>query len=99
MENNLLPIGSLVYLEDGTKKVMIVGRGIVVDDSDTESEVYFDYLGCPYPEGVDPENALFFNEDNVDEVIFKGYSDDEETRYMKLYKEWENNLDIKKKKL
>ncbi|MFA8437461.1 DUF4176 domain-containing protein [Pueribacillus sp. YX66] len=94
---NLLPLGTLVYLEDGTKKIMIVGRGAVVEDEESGDDVYFDYMGCAYPEGIDPENAIFFNEENIDEILHKGYSDEEEQRFMKLYKDWENNLTIEKK--
>lgn len=97
MEKNVLPLGTLVYLENGTKKVMIVGRGAVMEDQDTGEDVYFDYMGTPYPEGIDPENAIFFNNENIDEVIFKGYEDNEEERFKKLYKEWESSLSIDKK--
>lgn len=48
---------------------MIVGRGAVMEDPDTGEEVYFDYMGCAYPEGIDPENAIFFNEDNIDDIL------------------------------
>lgn len=97
MEKELLPLGTIVYLENGTKKIMVVGRGAVLEDEDSGEDVYFDYMGTPYPEGIDPENAIFFNEDNVDEVLFTGFKDEEETRFQKLYKEWEDGLSIDKK--
>lgn len=31
----LLPLGSIVYLEEGTQKLVIVGRGVIFDDPDT----------------------------------------------------------------
>lgn len=97
LAKDLLPLGTLVYLEDGTKKIMVVGRGAVMEDSETGKDVYFDYMGCAYPEGIDPDNAIFFNEDNIDEIIHKGYADEEEKRFMKLYAEWEDGLSIEKK--
>lgn len=75
MPNEILPLGTIVYLENGTKKIMIIGRGAVMEDEDTGEDVYFDYMGAAYPEGIDPDNAIFFNQDNIDEVIFKGYED------------------------
>ena len=42
----LLPIGSVVLLNEGTKKLMIYG----VMQSDTENNQY-DYVGVLYPEG------------------------------------------------
>lgn len=30
--NKILPLGSIVYLKEGTKKLMVVGRGIVYTD-------------------------------------------------------------------
>lgn len=97
MTKELLALGSIVYLEDGTKKIMIAGRGVVIEDPDTGADVYFDYIGCPYPEGIDPEDALFFNQDNIDEVLFTGYTDNEEERFLKVYTQWEEELTIEKK--
>jgi len=97
MEKNLLSLGTIVYLENGTKKIMVIGRGAVMEDENTGEDVYFDYMGASYPEGIDPDNAIFFNQDNIDEVIFKGYEDEEEKRFIKLYKEWEDGLPIAKK--
>lgn len=76
---------------------MIVGRGAIMEDEETKEDVYFDYMGASYPEGMDPENAIFFNEDNVDEVLFTGFIDDEEERFKKLYRDWEASLSIDKK--
>ena len=44
----ILPIGSVVYLKEGNQKIMILNRGAVVEQDDTQ--VYFDYTGALYPE-------------------------------------------------
>lgn len=31
----LLPLGSIVYLQEGTQKLMIIGRGVIFDDEET----------------------------------------------------------------
>ncbi|WEV56421.1 DUF4176 domain-containing protein [Ligilactobacillus acidipiscis] len=94
-KNTLLPLGSIVYLEEGTVKLMVVGRGAVFNDDGGDK--YSDYVGVEYPSGIDPENALFFNNDDIDKIVFRGYEYDEEERYLEVYQNWEKNLDIPKK--
>ncbi|SFK95157.1 hypothetical protein SAMN05216390_10622 [Lachnospiraceae bacterium KH1T2] len=75
MYKDLLPIGSIVRLKEGTKKLMITGRIICRAGSDE----IFDYVGCTYPEGLtDAKNMLFFNRDAIEEKFFIGFQDKEE---------------------
>lgn len=77
--NKYLPIGSVVLLKNGTKKIMIYGRKQTM----AESGEVFDYVACFYPEGnVSPEYTFLFNHDDIEEVVFTGYSDEDETRYV-----------------
>lgn len=99
MEKNIYPLGTVVFLREGTQKVMIVGRGVVYQDENTNSEVFVDYMGCAYPAGIDPNQTIFFNEENIDRVVHEGYSDDEELRFIEVYKEWEQDINIPKKKI
>ena len=70
----LLPIGSVVLLEGGKKRVMIYG--IKQTDQDTQEE--YDYIGVVYPEGNMGQGTQFlFNHDKIVEVFFKGYDDEE----------------------
>ncbi|MGX0424690.1 REP-associated tyrosine transposase [Staphylococcus epidermidis] len=48
---------------------------------------------CKYPVGVVEDQIYYFNEDNIDNVIFEGYSDQDETRFQELFKEMMGNLD------
>lgn len=75
-----LPIGSVVLLKNGKKKVMIYGRRQRrVVDVDKE----YDYLACLYPEGnIDEDYMYLFDEDSIDEVVFRGYSDAEEEAFI-----------------
>ena len=97
MTQELLPLGSILYLEGATSKLMVVGRGPVFK-SDNEP-VYSDYVGVVYPEGINPEDAIFFNHENIDKVVFEGFKDEEEERFMEVYKEWESKLEVKKLKM
>ena len=82
----LLPLGSIVYLADGNQKVVIIGRGMIVNQEG--ADVVFDYTGSFFPDGLNPEEIYYFNEEDIDEVIFEGYRNDEEERYAKLYLQW-----------
>lgn len=82
----ILPIGSVVYLKEGNQKIMILNRGAVVEQDDTQ--VYFDYTGALYPEGLNPEQVYYLNREDIDEVIWEGHSDSDEKRYVELYEKW-----------
>ena len=49
----LLPVGSVVYLENGNQKIVVLNRGAIV--SQNNQKVIFDYTGAIYPEGLNPE--------------------------------------------
>ncbi|CYV21905.1 DUF4176 domain-containing protein [Streptococcus suis] len=95
----LLPLGSVVYLEEGTQKLVIVGRGIIFNDPDSGEQALADYMGVLYPSGFQTDSTLFFQHENVDKVVFKGYSDDEESRFMEIYGQWESDLQIPRKQV
>lgn len=47
---------------------MIINRGSIVE---IEGQKYmFDYLACKYPVGVVEEQIYYFNEENIDGLIF-----------------------------
>jgi len=76
---NLLPIGSVVLLKDGVKKVMIVGiKQTSIDDS-----VEYDYVGVLYPEGfLGGEYQFMFDHADISTVFFKGYEDIERETFI-----------------
>lgn len=82
-----LPIGSVVLLKNGKKKVMIYGRRQRrIVDVDKE----YDYVACLYPEGnIDEDYMYLFDEESIDQVVFRGYSDAEEDAYVKALNEIE----------
>ncbi|MCI1841194.1 MAG: DUF4176 domain-containing protein [Lactococcus lactis] len=43
---------------------------------------------------MNPETTIFFQNKNIDKVIFKGYSDEEEEeRFLEIYREWKENIE------
>jgi hypothetical protein len=78
MYKNLLPIGSVVILKGNERYLMICGRIVCTEDNDK----IFDYVGCPYPEGIaKSDNMIFFDRDAVDSVVFIGFQDQQEIDY------------------
>ena len=85
MENNenvnekYLPLGTIVKLKTGTKKVMITG--FCMYDNDHGHKLY-DYCGCLYPEGMlSNREAHLFNHEDIESIFHLGVSDEEEKKF------------------
>lgn len=78
-KEKFLPIGSVVLLEGGTKKVMITGFCSVSNDN--RKKVY-DYIGCIYPEGYLSSNQIcLFDHSQIKEISYIGYESDDEKEF------------------
>lgn len=78
MKYDLLPIGSIVKLKNDERLLMIYG---VLQKTVTEPEKVFDYAGVSYPEGnFMPGSHKLFNTEDIAEIRFRGYEDDEGIR-------------------
>ena len=78
---DLLPIGSVVFLSGGSKRLMIYGRF----QQQIETEVVWDYIAVPYPEGnISEEHRYLFNHDRIEKVVARGFDGEEEARYKRL---------------
>ena len=76
----LLHAGSVVLLENSTKRVMIIG--VCQMQANTEGNVIWDYAGCLYPEGYLGEDQTYlFNSNQIDQVFSLGYQDDEQQKF------------------
>lgn len=77
---DLLPIGSIVLLKDGEKRLMI--NGVMQNDAGGTGKNY-DYLGILYPEGHIGEGFQYlFNHGDIDKIVFRGYEDEERTEFL-----------------
>lgn len=81
----ILPIGSIVRLKNGDVKLMILNRAPLYNQDGVIG--YFDYSACLYPTGKVEEQVYFFNNEDIEEVYFEGYVDDDELEFQKNYKE------------
>ena len=86
--SRLLPIGSVVMLQNGTKEIMITGFYAVSQES---PNTIYDYNGCLYPEGViSSDKNLLFNHNQIAKLIFTGYRSDNDIEFKKKLGEYIN---------
>ena len=80
-----LPIGSVVMLKGGKKRLMITGFCAIPEE---EPNQIFDYSGCMYPEGfLSSSQTGLFNHEQIETVYSLGFSDDEEKQFQVRLKE------------
>lgn len=85
MNKGFLPIGSVVLLKGGTKRIMITGY-CSIDNINTEK--VYDYTGCLFPEGILNSNELrLFDDSQIDSVEFRGFEDQEQIDFQKKLNE------------
>lgn len=87
---DFMPIGSVITLKNGTKKIMICGR---LQERESDQQI-FDYCACYYPEGIlNPEELFLFNNTDIDQVYFVGLQDGEEFAFREFLQNEKQKLD------
>ena len=93
MKEKFLPIGTVVLLKGGKKKIMITGYLPI--SKDNQSKLY-DYSACLFPEGVlSSDQTAVFNHEQIAKIIQEGYSNEETIKFVGLLKEVESKQKIK----
>ena len=88
-----LPIGTVVMLTGGTKRVMITGFCAVEED---DKRKIWDYSGCMYPEGfLSSDQTCLFDHSQIEKIYHLGLVDDEEEELKKTLKELTEELENK----
>lgn len=85
-QQKLLPLGSIIILEGGVKKIMIIARGIATKIGETVK--YFDYGACLYPEGVIGDQLLYCNHIDINKIIATGFQDEEDKIVLENLEKW-----------
>ena len=85
---DLLPIGSVIWLKDAERPLMIFG----VKQQNLETNEEYDYIGVIYPEGnMGTESQFLFMHKDIEKVVFRGYEDTSREEFIikldKFYKE------------
>ena len=68
-----VPIGQIVKVRNLEQQVMIVGLFPIVEKNGEQG--YFDYSAVYTPIGLTGPDSLFFNKEDIEELIFIGYID------------------------
>lgn len=70
-----LPIGTVVTVGDGTKKLMIIG----LLQTKAEDNKTYDYSAVLYPEGyIGPSETYLFNKNQISRIYYLGYVSQEQ---------------------
>lgn len=70
-----LPIGTVVTIGDGTKKLMIIG----LLQTKAENNQIYDYSAVLYPEGyISPNETYLFNKNQISRIYYLGYVSQEQ---------------------
>ena len=79
--NKYLPIGTVVMLKGGTKRVMISGFCAIEGQNSGKNKMW-DYSGCLYPEGFLSSNqTCLFDHEQIEKVYHYGLVDEEEEKF------------------
>lgn len=90
-DNQLIPLGSVVFLKKGKISLMVVSRQPIIEQEG--KRVYFDYAGVSQILGLETDRIIYFNHNNIDQVIFEGYVSAEESRIQKALRECRESND------
>lgn len=76
MYEKTLPIGSVVILENATKRIMILGY---CQYKQGEMKKIYDYVGCPYPEGfINSNKMVLFDHSQIKHIYALGFQNEEQ---------------------
>ena len=97
---DILPPGSVVTLniikkEHREAKFLIYKRFVLEEE---KSKEYYEYEAMLLPIGTEDGKNIMFNNEQIEEVIFKGYSDEQELKFLEAMQELITKENLSKKK-
>ena len=89
IQEKYLPIGTVVMLSGGTKRVMVTGFCAIEEKN---KEKVWDYSGCIYPEGfLSSRQTCLFDHTQIEKVYYLGLIDEEEEKFKGKLKQLVDN--------
>lgn len=82
---DFIPLGSVVLLEGGTQKLMVIARGLTIPKGD--KTFYFDYGAVMYPQGLLGARMAYFNQEDIRSITFIGCNDEDNQAIVKVMNE------------
>lgn len=89
----LLPIGSVVTINNDENKTKLMIISVFPLKNENGKVGYYDYASCLYPYGLVNDQIFFFNREDINEVLSKGFNDEEALEFSKKLVESEKNID------
>lgn len=88
----LLPIGTIVLLNNAKKRIMICG---ICQTGKENTEKEYDYMGVLYPEGhIGSEYNFLFNHEDVQKICYRGFEDIERQKFVERLQNYYNNTEL-----
>lgn len=89
-KERLYPLGTVVMLKGGKKRLMVVGFTPLNDERTNKA---YDYIGCLFPEGLLATDKLaMFNHNQIEKVYQEGLCDEEEIEFKDRLEEFFDSL-------
>ena len=86
----LYPVGTVVMLKSGKKRLMIIGFYPLNED---KTGKLYDYIGCLFPEGIlGADKLAMFNHDQIKKVYIEGLRDEEEKEFKERLRDFFDSL-------
>lgn len=89
-----LPIGSIVRVAGSSEQLMIVAQFPITTVKDQQG--YFDFGAVSLPIGLSNQQLYFFNKENIQELIFMGYTDIKFQTFISNCEEYERSITFPK---
>ena len=95
MEEKYLKLGSVVLLKGRKTPMMIIGYLPIP----TNEDIMYDYSAVKYPEGMlDTNKNHVFNIEDIEEVLFNGYSTEESETLINKIPEYKKEIENREEK-
>ena len=86
----LLPIGSIIWLKEAKRPLMIFG--VMQNNMETNEE--YDYIGVLYPEGnMGTDSQFLFQHKDIEKVEFRGYESQEREEFIDRLEDFYKNTE------
>lgn len=81
----LLPLGSVVKLNKSKNDVWVMVKDKYVKSDNLQR--YVEYSGIVYPDGQIEDIEIYFNSEDIHQIFFEGYKDQDEENYFNQIRE------------